>query len=145
MVGRDAVLHPGAHLAVAEAQIDRGPPDPDRVEDRLADVDAVDLDPLALERRAIGTTTRLKHSKASSNDWFHVFPNARFAELFAEVFRVLRPGGRFLAIKEHAADTPDELQAFLAVARTNSFAAAARELGGDGTAQFVLNLTALEG
>lgn len=30
-----------------------------------------------------------------------------------EVFRVLRPGGRFLAIKEHAADTPEELAAFL--------------------------------
>jgi 2-polyprenyl-3-methyl-5-hydroxy-6-metoxy-1,4-benzoquinol methylase len=30
-----------------------------------------------------------------------------------EVYRVLRPGGRFLAIKEHAADTPDELAAFL--------------------------------
>ncbi|HMA92069.1 MAG TPA: hypothetical protein VKP30_05245, partial [Polyangiaceae bacterium] len=27
--------------------------------------------------RAIGTTTRLKHSKASSNDWFPIFPNAR--------------------------------------------------------------------
>jgi SAM-dependent methyltransferase len=30
-----------------------------------------------------------------------------------EVFRVLKPGGRFLAIKEHAADTPEELEAFL--------------------------------
>jgi ubiquinone/menaquinone biosynthesis C-methylase UbiE len=30
-----------------------------------------------------------------------------------EAFRVLRPGGKFLAIKEHAADTPDELAAFL--------------------------------
>lgn len=29
-----------------------------------------------------------------------------------EAFRVLRPGGRFLAIKEHAADTPVELAAF---------------------------------
>jgi len=27
------------------------------------------------KHRAIGTTTRLKHSKASSNDWFRVFPN----------------------------------------------------------------------
>jgi SAM-dependent methyltransferase len=32
-----------------------------------------------------------------------------------EVFRVLSPGGRFLAIKEHVADTPEELQAFLRV------------------------------
>ena len=38
----------------------------------------------------MGTTTRLKHSKASSNDWFTVFPNARFGELFDEAFRVLK-------------------------------------------------------
>jgi 2-polyprenyl-3-methyl-5-hydroxy-6-metoxy-1,4-benzoquinol methylase len=30
-----------------------------------------------------------------------------------EVFRVLKPGGRFLAIKEHAADSAEELAAFL--------------------------------
>jgi ubiquinone/menaquinone biosynthesis C-methylase UbiE len=30
-----------------------------------------------------------------------------------EIFRVLRPGGRFLAIKEHSADSPEELAAFL--------------------------------
>ena len=41
------------------------------------------------KHRAIGTTTRLKHSKASSNDWFAIFPNARFDELFAELYRVL--------------------------------------------------------
>ncbi|MCC6215553.1 MAG: site-specific DNA-methyltransferase [Polyangiaceae bacterium] len=44
----------------------------------------------SLERhRAIGTTTRLKVSKASSNAWFSIFPNARFPELFAEAYRVL--------------------------------------------------------
>jgi SAM-dependent methyltransferase len=32
-----------------------------------------------------------------------------------EAFRVLRPGGRFLAIKEHVADTPEELEAFLRI------------------------------
>lgn len=42
------------------------------------------------KHRAVGTTTRLKHSKASSNDWFVVFPNARFGELFRECWRVLR-------------------------------------------------------
>ncbi len=42
------------------------------------------------KHRAVGTTTRLKHSKASSNDWFVVFPNARFGELFGECWRVLR-------------------------------------------------------
>jgi site-specific DNA-methyltransferase (adenine-specific) len=47
------------------------------------------------KHRAVGTTTRLKHSKSSSNDWFKVFPNARFGELFQEVFRVLRRNTHF--------------------------------------------------
>jgi site-specific DNA-methyltransferase (adenine-specific) len=47
------------------------------------------------KHRAIGTTTRLKHSKASSNDWFSIFPNERFPELFAEVYRVLRRNSHF--------------------------------------------------
>src|SRR5579884_1154559 len=42
------------------------------------------------KHRAIGTTTRLKQSKASSNNWFTIFPNARFEELFAEAYRVLK-------------------------------------------------------
>ncbi len=47
------------------------------------------------KHRAIGTTTRLKHSKASSNDWFRIFPNARFPELFAEIYRVLAKDRHF--------------------------------------------------
>jgi site-specific DNA-methyltransferase (adenine-specific) len=61
-------------------------------------VDLLITDPAyeSLEKhRAVGTTTRLKQSKASSNAWFTVFPNARFGELFAEVFRVLRPDSHF--------------------------------------------------
>lgn len=63
--------------------------------------DSVDLlitDPAyeSLEKhRAIGTTTRLKHSKSSSNDWFKIFPNARFAELFDQVYRVLKRDSHF--------------------------------------------------
>jgi site-specific DNA-methyltransferase (adenine-specific) len=56
-------------------------------------IDLLVTDPAyeSLEKhRAIGTTTRLKHSKGSSNDWFTVFPNARFGELFAEAWRVLK-------------------------------------------------------
>jgi site-specific DNA-methyltransferase (adenine-specific) len=58
-----------------------------------ASVDLVITDPPyeSLEKhRAVGTTTRLRHSKASSNDWFTTFPNARFGELFDEIYRVLR-------------------------------------------------------
>jgi site-specific DNA-methyltransferase (adenine-specific) len=61
-------------------------------------VDLVVTDPAyeSLEKhRAIGTTTRLKHSKASSNDWFKIFPNDRFGELFHELYRVLRKDSHF--------------------------------------------------
>lgn len=47
------------------------------------------------KHRAVGTTTRLKHSKSSSNDWFQVFPNAKFPELFEQIFRVLKPNTHF--------------------------------------------------
>jgi site-specific DNA-methyltransferase (adenine-specific) len=56
-------------------------------------VDLIITDPPyeSLEKhRAIGTTTRLTHSKSSSNDWFAIFPNARFPELFSELWRVLK-------------------------------------------------------
>ena len=58
-----------------------------------ASVDLVLTDPPyeSLEKhRATGTTTRLKRSKGSSNSWFAIFPNARFHELFAEAWRVLK-------------------------------------------------------
>jgi site-specific DNA-methyltransferase (adenine-specific) len=47
------------------------------------------------KHRAIGTTTRLKHSKASSNDWFDIFPNDRFHELFVEFYRILKNNSHF--------------------------------------------------
>lgn len=63
-----------------------------------ASVDLLITDPPyeSLEKhRAVGTTTRLSHSKSSSNDWFTVFPNVRFAELFREVHRVLKKDAHF--------------------------------------------------
>lgn len=42
------------------------------------------------KHRKIGTTTRLKQSKGSSNEWFPIFPNVRFDELFEQMFRVLK-------------------------------------------------------
>lgn len=47
------------------------------------------------KHRKVGTTTRLKVSKSSSNQWFSIFPNARFEELFAEIFRVLKNNRHF--------------------------------------------------
>jgi site-specific DNA-methyltransferase (adenine-specific) len=57
-------------------------------------VDLLLTDPAyeSLEKhRARGTTTRLKQSDGSSNEWFSIFPNSRFIELFTEAYRVLRP------------------------------------------------------
>ena len=64
-------------------------------------IDLVVTDPPyeSLEKhRAIGTTTRLKVSAASSNAWFRIFPNTRFPELFAEVHRVLRRHSHFYLV-----------------------------------------------
>jgi site-specific DNA-methyltransferase (adenine-specific) len=58
-----------------------------------ASVDLIVTDPPyeSLEKhRRIGTTTRLKNSKASSNAWFQIFPNDRFEDLFIECYRVLK-------------------------------------------------------
>lgn len=61
-------------------------------------VDLLITDPAyeSLEKhRKVGTTTRLAKSKASSNDWFQIFPNARYLELFTEAFRVLKKNSHF--------------------------------------------------
>lgn len=58
-----------------------------------ASVDLAITDPAyeSLEKhRKIGTTTRLKQSKASSNAWFPIFRNDRFPALLAELYRVLK-------------------------------------------------------
>ncbi len=68
---------------------------------RTLDTESIDLvitDPPyeSLEKhRSIGTTTRLKQSKSSSNAWFQIFPNDRFEELFTEVYRVLKKHRHF--------------------------------------------------
>ena len=61
-------------------------------------IDLIVTDPPyeSLEKhRAVGTTTRLKVSAASSNQWFAIFPNGRLPELFREVYRVLREDTHF--------------------------------------------------
>jgi site-specific DNA-methyltransferase (adenine-specific) len=42
------------------------------------------------KHRAVGTTTRLKVSNGSSNQWFPIFRNDRFPALFAALYRVLK-------------------------------------------------------
>lgn len=63
-----------------------------------ASVDLLITDPPyeSLEKhRKIGTTTRLKVSKSSSNQWFEIFPNARFDDLLREIYRVLKNDAHF--------------------------------------------------
>ena len=47
------------------------------------------------KHRKIGTTTRLKNSKSSSNQWFDIFPNQRFEALLEHAYRVLKPNSHF--------------------------------------------------
>jgi len=47
------------------------------------------------KHRKIGTTTRLKVSKSSSNEWFDIFPNERFESLLTEIYRVLKKNSHF--------------------------------------------------
>ncbi|MGF1839801.1 DNA-methyltransferase [Vibrio atlanticus] len=63
-----------------------------------ASVDLLITDPPyeSLEKhRKIGTTTRLKVSKSSSNQWFDIFPNERFESLLSEIYRVLNKNAHF--------------------------------------------------
>ncbi|WP_227654514.1 DNA-methyltransferase [Klebsiella pneumoniae] len=61
-------------------------------------LDLVITDPAyeSLEKhRKVGTTTRLKNSTKSSNEWFEIFPNERFEELFREIYRVMKKKTHF--------------------------------------------------
>ena len=61
-------------------------------------VDLVITDPPyeSLEKhRQRGTTTRLKMSNGSSNEWFSIFPNHRFKDLFEQLFRVQKKDTHF--------------------------------------------------
>jgi site-specific DNA-methyltransferase (adenine-specific) len=56
-------------------------------------VDLIVTDPAyeSLEKhRAKGTTTRLKVSDGSSNEWFEIFKNERFPHFFAAAYRALK-------------------------------------------------------
>lgn len=44
------------------------------------------------KHRKTGTTTRLSHSKGSSNDWFQTFPNSAYIPLFQQLYRVMKKG-----------------------------------------------------
>lgn len=61
-------------------------------------IDLVVTDPAyeSLEKyRKIGTTTRLSNSKSSSNEWFQIFRNDRYLDLFVEIYRSLKKNSHF--------------------------------------------------
>lgn len=63
-----------------------------RLPDESIDMVCTDFPYESLEKhRKRGTTTRLKHSKSSSNDWFKIFPNELIHGLLLELFRVMAP------------------------------------------------------
>lgn len=41
------------------------------------------------KHRKVGTTTRLKKSKGSSNEWFEIFPNTRFPDFFVACYQAM--------------------------------------------------------
>lgn len=66
------------------------------LEDSSVDLIITDPPYESLEKhRKIGTTTRLKMSKSSSNPWFKIFPNTKFEPLLDEIYRVLKPNSHF--------------------------------------------------
>lgn len=61
----------------------------------------------SLERhRKRGTTTRLKVSKGSSNEWFDIFKNERYPQFFDQLYRVLVPRSYALIFCD---DTTDQI------------------------------------
>jgi len=91
--GATAVLPDGAPYAIFEQDAVEWLR---RLPDECIDLFVTDPPYESLEKhRAVGTTTRLKHSKASSNDWFRIFPNSRFPELFNELYRTLARNRHF--------------------------------------------------
>jgi site-specific DNA-methyltransferase (adenine-specific) len=63
-----------------------------KLKDKTVDLIVSDIPYESLEKhRSKGTTTRLKKSKASSNEWFGTIPNESLWLLMEELYRVLKP------------------------------------------------------
>lgn len=52
------------------------------------------------KHRAKGTTTRLKVSKSSSNEWFDIFPDSRWPDLFDAFKHALKPNGHIYSVSD---------------------------------------------
>lgn len=66
------------------------------IEDESIDLVVTDPPYESLEKhRSVGTTTRLKNSKSSSNEWFPIVPNCMLNQFVEEIFRVLKKNTHF--------------------------------------------------
>lgn len=62
------------------------------IDSQSIDLIITDIAYESLEKhRSKGTTTRLAHSKSSSNDWFPIFPNDRILGLMEQFYRIMKP------------------------------------------------------
>lgn len=69
--------------------------------DESVDLCVTDYAYESLEKhRSKGTTTRLKVSDGSSNEWFEIFRNHRVPELLSEIFRVLKKNSHLYMISD---------------------------------------------
>lgn len=67
-----------------------------KIKDKSVDLIVTDPPYESLEKhREIGTTTRLKMSAGSSNEWFPIIKNDRFEELLIQFYRVLKYNRHF--------------------------------------------------
>lgn len=112
--GRLLALALEARPAAGGVAVDFSPPMLERARERFSDVPEVEVreHDLAEPLPDLGSFDLVVSSLA-----IHHLEDARKRELYAEVFRLLRPGGRFSNLEHVSSPTPELHRAYLALAR----------------------------
>lgn len=112
--GRLLALVLEARPAAGGVAVDFSPPMLERARERFSDVPEVEVreHDLAEPLPDLGSFDLVVSSLA-----IHHLEDARKRELYAEVFRLLRPGGRFSNLEHVSSPTPELHRAYLALAR----------------------------
>lgn len=112
--GRLLALVLEARRAAGGVAVDFSPPMLERARERFSDVPGVEVreHDLAEPLPDLGSFDLVVSSLA-----IHHLEDARKRELYAEVFRLLRPGGRFSNLEHVSSPTPELHRAYLALAR----------------------------
>lgn len=112
--GRLLALALEARPAAGGVAVDFSPPMLERARERFSDVPGVEVreHDLAEPLPDLGSFDLVVSSLA-----IHHLEDARKRELYAEVFRLLRPGGRFSNLEHVSSPTPELHRAYLALAR----------------------------